>query len=87
MTELEIPHAALNVLHTITDVDARADMSDVDVRVVREIALPVVAAELRRFAAELIRPYDETGAWWPVIKDAHDRMLRRADELDGGEQS
>lgn len=46
--------------------------------------LPVMAAELRRFADELVKPYDPTGAWWPAIKDVERKLHARADQFDGG---
>jgi hypothetical protein len=46
--------------------------------------LPVMAAELRRFSDELIKPYDPTGAWWPAIQDVDRKLRARADQLDGG---
>lgn len=67
--DLAIPYAAAAMLLSIDDDwDDDADLHNA----VRAIAAPVVAAELRRLAAE----------WSPVDEYGSRKLRRRADELD-----
>lgn len=81
MADLDIPQAAVRELADLVETASGGEIAFADTQDVRRIAAPVVAAELRRIAAELVETFSPDT---PQIHSAMATVRARADELDGG---